>query len=185
MSLKSGAASADKLVDVFLNNSFIRAAAITSIAVGGYMPIGSEINCVPLLKAMFDGGVNICLPIIQNKGATLLFRGWEPDDDMHLNSLGVPEPLPSASLAIPDVLLVPMLAFDLEGNRLGYGGGYYDNTIRSLRAKNKLEGKPLIIGVAFSGQLSKQVSVSSKDEPLDWILTEIGAIKVSEEVKEV
>ena len=126
MSLKSGAASADKLVDVFLNNSFIRAAALTSIAVGGYMPIGSEINCVPLLKAMFDGGVNICLPIIQNKGATLLFRGWEPDDNMHLNSLGVPEPLPSASLAIPDVLLVPMLAFDKKGYRLGYGKGFYD-----------------------------------------------------------
>ncbi len=147
------------------------------------MPIGSEINCIPLLKTMISEGVNICLPIIQSKGAPLLFRGWELDDDMQLNSLGVSEPLPSASLAVPDVLLVPMLAFDLEGNRLGYGGGYYDNTIRSLRTENKLGGKPLIIGVAFSGQLSKQVRVSSKDEPLDWILTETGAIKVLEEVK--
>jgi len=182
LSLKSGALSADKLVDVFLNNSFIRAAAVTSIAVGGYMPIGSEINCIPLLKTMIAEGVNICLPIAGRLGSTLVFRSWKPEDNMKLNSLGISEPLPSATLAIPDVLLVPMLAFDLKGNRLGYGGGYYDNTIKSLRTKNNLGSKTLIIGMAFSGQLSKQVHISSTDQPVDWILTEADAINVSEGV---
>jgi len=146
------------------------------------MPIGSEINCIPLLKTMIAEGVNICLPIAGRLGSTLVFRSWKPEDNMKLNSLGISEPLPSATLAIPDILLVPMLAFDLKGNRLGYGGGYYDNTIKSLRAKNNLGSKPLIIGMAFSGQLSKQVHISSTDQPVDWILTEADVINVSEGV---
>lgn len=180
MNLKFGEESADKLVDVFLNNSLLRAAVSTANVVGGYMPIESEIDCIPLLKTLFTEGFNICLPLMGRSGSPLSFRSWEPEDNMKLNSFSIPEPLRSTSLAIPDVLLVPMLVFDLKGNRLGYGGGYYDNTIRSLRAKNKLGSKLLTVGVAFSGQISEQVHVSSKDEPLDWILTETDAMYVSE-----
>lgn len=137
----------------------------------GYMPIGSEIDCVPLMRRLTESDVALCLPVVAGPDAPLIFRRWSPDDRLVTGSFGISEPLGTAAQVAPQVVLVPMLAFDRVGNRLGYGGGYYDRTLKQLRAN----GDVIAIGVAFAGQLRDKVPVSDADQPLDWILTEVGA----------
>jgi len=141
----------------------------------GYMPIGSELDCLPLLNRLAAAGVPLCLPVVTAPGQPLVFRSWLPDDPLAPGSFGTSEPTAAAPEVSPQVLLVPMLAFDRQGHRLGYGGGYYDRTLKALRAARDGGGGIVAIGVAFAGQLRDKVPVSEDDQPLDWILTEIGA----------
>lgn len=141
------------------------------------MPIGSEIDCVPLLKRLAESDADLCLPVVTGPDAPLTFRRWQPDDRLVTGSFGISEPTAAAPELSPRVLLVPMLAFDRRGNRLGYGGGYYDRTLKELRAQADV----VAIGVAFAGQLRDKVPVSDTDQPLDWILTEIGATYFGDE----
>lgn len=138
------------------------------------MPIGSEIDCLPLLHRLNAAGVPLCLPVVSGSDAPLRFRFWAPDDPLVAGTFGTSEPAAAAQEVSPQVLLVPMLAFDRNGNRLGYGGGYYDRTLKALRAASD-GGGIVAIGVAFAGQLRDKVPVSETDQPLDWILTEVGA----------
>ncbi|MFT5180286.1 MAG: 5-formyltetrahydrofolate cyclo-ligase [Alphaproteobacteria bacterium] len=140
------------------------------------MPIGSEIDCLPLLNRLDAAGVPLCLPVVTAPEAPLLFRRWAPGDPMVTGSFGISEPALAAPEVSPQVLLVPMLAFDRHGNRLGYGGGYYDRTLKALRAAADV----VAIGVAFAGQLRDKVPVSENDQPLDWILTEVGATCIAD-----
>ena len=94
---------------------------------------------------------------------------------MVAGSFGISEPVATAPEESPNVLLVPMLAVDRQGNRLGYGGGYYDRTLKALRAA----GPVIAIGVAFAGQLRDKVPIAEGDQPLDWILTEVGATPIA------
>jgi 5-formyltetrahydrofolate cyclo-ligase len=98
----------------------------------------------------------------------LIFRAWEPGDKLVPGVWDIPIPQESAEEVLPDVLLVPMLAFDRAGYRLGYGGGFYDRTLEKLRALKKVTA----IGVAYQAQLVDQVPVGPHDAPLDYILTE-------------
>jgi len=139
--------------------------------VAGYMPIGSEIDCLPLLRMLAADGVPLCLPVVVAPGAPLTFRRWSPGDALALGTFGISEPTDAAPEVVPQTLLVPMLAFDRQGRRLGYGGGYYDRTLEALRAADDI----VAIGVAFAGQLRDKVPVGEGDQPLDWILTEAGA----------
>ena len=143
--------------------------------VAGYMPIGSEIDCLPLLNRLAAAGVALCLPVVVAPNAPLIFRRWTSDDSLVTGSFGISEPTKSALEVTPQVLLVPMLAFDRQGHRLGYGGGYYDRTLKALRTADDGGDDVLAIGVAFAGQLRDKVPVSGSDQPLDWILTEVGA----------
>lgn len=142
----------------------------------GYMPIGSELDCLPLMNRLAVADVPLCLPVVTAPGQPLIFRRWQPDDSLVTGSFGISEPTEAAPEVSPQVLLVPMLAFDRQGHRLGYGGGYYDRTLKALRAARDGGGDIVAIGVAFAGQLSDKVPVSQNDQPLDWILTEVGAI---------
>ena len=104
-----------------------------------------------------------------------MFRRWRDGDEVDKGPFGVAEPKPSAEELCPDVLLVPLLAFDRAGYRLGYGGGYYDRTLRGLRAL-----KPIIaIGVGFAAQEISATPRGPGDEPVDWIVTEIEAFKIN------
>lgn len=171
-----GAASATGLVARFHNTPALSALMTPGTVCAGYMPIGSELDCLPLLSKLAAADVPLCLPVVTAPGQPLLFRRWLPDDPLAPGSFGTSEPRAAAPEVTPQVLLVPMLAFDRQGHRLGYGGGYYDRTLRVLRAA----GEIVAIGVAFAGQLRDKVPVSEGDEPLDWILTEIGATCIAD-----
>lgn len=171
-----GAASATGLVARFHNTPALRALMTPTSIFAGYMPIGSELDCRPLLNRLAAAGVPLCLPVVTAPDAPLLFRRWLPDDPLVPGSFGISEPGAAAPEVTPQVLLVPMLAFDRQGHRLGYGGGYYDRTLKALRAAHDI----VAIGVAFAGQLRDKVPVSGGDEPLDWILTEISATCVAD-----
>jgi 5-formyltetrahydrofolate cyclo-ligase len=148
--------------------------------IAGYMPIGSEIDCLPLLNRLTATGVPVGLPAVAAPDAPLVFRRWLPDDPLVMGSFGISEPTEAAQQVTPQVVLVPMLAFDRQGHRLGYGGGYYDRTLKALRAASNGGGDIVAIGVAFAGQLRDKVPVTHDDQPLDWILTEVGAACVAE-----
>jgi 5-formyltetrahydrofolate cyclo-ligase len=152
---------------------FLAAIALEPEAVvSGYWPVGDEFDVRPTLERLHAAGHACCLPVVVGKTKPLLFRRWEPGDTLVPAALGIPVPLPEADELVPAVLLVPMLAFDDAGYRLGYGGGFYDMTLDALRAGG---GAPIAVGAAFAGQRVAQVPRDANDERLDWILTEDGA----------
>jgi 5-formyltetrahydrofolate cyclo-ligase len=142
-------------------------------SVSGFYPYQAEINVLPLLARLGSEGWRTALPIVMAKGAPLTFRAWAPGEPTGRGIWDIHIPLDSAAELQPDVLLVPMLAFDRRGYRLGYGGGFYDRTLAELR---KL--KPVVaIGVAYALQEMDEIPAAPYDEPLDWILTERGVIE--------
>jgi 5-formyltetrahydrofolate cyclo-ligase len=142
--------------------------------VSAFSAIGDEISPVPLAMMLLGRGHALCLPVMQGKGRALMFRSWRPGDPTTAAVWCIEEPLPSAPVVVPDVLLVPLLAFDASGYRLGYGGGFYDRTLADLRAR-----KPVVaIGLAFDEQRVGAVPHSAGDERLDWVLTPSGPMRV-------
>ena len=142
-------------------------------AISGFWPMGDEIDISPLLSQLHGGGHPIGLPVVVGKGQPLIFRTWHPGLALVAGGFKTEVPPPSAPELVPEVLIVPLLAFDSEGYRLGYGGGFYDRTLEKLR---KARGKrPLAVGVAFSAQHVARVPRDHYDQPLDWIVTEKNA----------
>ncbi len=136
--------------------------------VSGFWPIREEIDIRPLMDALFEEGCRLALPVVQGRGQRLLFRAWRPGDALESGVFGTLQP-PAASEPIePDALLVPMLACDGEGWRLGYGGGFYDRTLEDLRRRRKVTA----IGVGFDLQLVPEVPHGADDQRLDWLLTD-------------
>ena len=171
-----GAAAATGLVYRFVSTPALRALMTPDRMFAAYYPMGDELDCLPLLRRLAAIGVPTCLPSVVRRGEPLAFRRWLPDDPLRNVAFGLSEPLPEAASVTPSVLLVPMLAFDRDGHRLGYGGGFYDRTLASLRAADPAT---VAIGVAFAGQLRDAVPVGPRDETLDWIVTEAGALEVA------
>ena len=136
--------------------------------VAGYSPIRSEIDPAPLMKNLAAQGVQLALPAITARGKSLIFRAWSPSDRLMLGSLGIPEPSPAAAELVPDILLVPLAAFDRAGHRIGYGAGHYDVTLAHLRKAKAAIG----IGIAFAVQEIKAVPMQPHDVALDYVLTE-------------
>lgn len=142
-------------------------------SVSGFLPYRSEIDVTALLGALSKIGCTTCLPIVIGEQEPLIFRQWQPGDKTETGVWNIPIPLQCAAPVEPDILLVPLLAFDNTGYRLGYGGGFYDRTIEKLR-----HIKPIVtIGVAYSAQQTRNVPTDKHDQQLDWILTEKGPIK--------
>ena len=143
------------------------------LIVSGFLSIGDEIDATPLMQRLIDDGYRLCLPVMEGKGKSLVFRAWSPGDPLAETTWSIREPLPSAQVLDPDIVLGPLLAFDGAGYRLGYGGGFYDRTLARLRAI-----KPIVsIGIAFDEQRVDAVPHADYDEPLDWILTPSGPMK--------
>jgi 5-formyltetrahydrofolate cyclo-ligase len=143
-------------------------AAQPGAAVAGFLSIGEEIDTLPTLSALAAAGHPLCLPVMQGKAAPLLFRAWAPGDAVTERMWGIREPLATKPAVVPDVLLVPLLAFDRAGWRLGYGGGFYDRTLRFLRQRGR---GVVAMGLAFDAQEVDAVPHLDYDEPLDWVLT--------------
>jgi 5-formyltetrahydrofolate cyclo-ligase len=138
--------------------------------VSGFLAIGDELDTMPLLRALHARGYPLCLPVMQGRGLSLLFRSWRPDDPLNTRQWGIREPCDASPLVTPDLLLVPLLAFDRTGQRLGYGGGYYDRTLAQLRQRQPI----LAIGVACAAQEVDAVPHLDYDQILDGVLTETG-----------
>jgi 5-formyltetrahydrofolate cyclo-ligase len=143
--------------------------------VSGYYPYQSEISVLPLLGRLAGDGWATCLPVVLGMGLPLEFRSWYPGEPTISGKWGIPRPAESAVQVEPDVLLVPLLAFDRVGYRLGYGGGFYDRTLSMLRAKKRV----IAIGVAFSGQEIDAVPRDMTDQALDFVLTETGLVSLT------
>ena len=136
--------------------------------VSGFIPYKSEITTVPLMNRLRREGWETCLPIVIAQEQPLIFRAWAPGDPLVPGVWDIPMPPEAAPEMLPDVLLVPMLAFDRRGYRLGYGGGFYDRTLEKLRALKKV----VAIGVAYSAQMVDEVPIGIHDAPLDYVMTE-------------
>jgi 5-formyltetrahydrofolate cyclo-ligase len=136
--------------------------------VAGYSPIRSEIDPTPLMRALAAQGVQLALPAITARGKSLVFRAWSPGDRLMLGSLGIPEPSPAAAELVPDIMLVPLAAFDRAGHRIGYGAGHYDVTLAHLRKAKTI----VAIGVGFAVQEIRAIPMQPHDVALDYVLTE-------------
>ena len=136
--------------------------------VSGFMPLKSEINPLPLMRKAASAGAMLALPAIAGRGQPLIMRAYAFGDDFARGQWGIREPRPEAPEVAPDILLVPLAVFDRAGHRIGYGAGYYDMTIRALRAKKKV----VAIGIAFAAQEIPHVPATARDERLDLVLTE-------------
>ena len=157
-----------------LARSFVAAfATAPGMVVSGYWPMGDEIDPRPLLALLAAAGCRVALPVVTGPGRCLDFRAWTPGDPLEPGPFGTSHP-PAASPPLrPELLLVPLLAFDRRGWRLGYGGGFYDRTLAALRR----DGGALAVGVAFAVQEVAAVPHDQYDQPLDGLATEVGAFR--------
>jgi 5-formyltetrahydrofolate cyclo-ligase len=143
--------------------------AITpSTIVSGFMRLKSEINPLPLLQKLATAGAQLALPAIAGRGKPLIMRAWTSGTPLDRGQWGIREPKPDAPEVEPDILIVPLLAFDRAGHRIGYGAGYYDMTIGRLRSIKPVTA----VGIAFAAQEVPQVPTTPRDARLDLVLTE-------------
>ena len=144
---------------------------ITNKIIGGYYPVNFEIDDLALLREFKKNKFNISLPIIK-KNFQMDFYSWSFSEPLKINKYGIPEP-EAKNIVYPDVLLIPLVAFDKNLNRLGYGGGYYDRLIEKLSKKKNI----IKIGLAFSIQEIDKVPTNMYDQKLDFIVTNKNIIK--------
>lgn len=136
----------------------------------GYMPIRTEIDPRPAMAQMARFGP-VGVPVVLGEGLALEFRRWEVDAPMVAGPFGAEVPA-LADLVIPDLIVLPLVAFDRSGRRLGYGGGFYDRTLELLRTS-----RPVVaVGFAYSAQQADDLPVEATDQPLDAVVTERGVI---------
>jgi 5-formyltetrahydrofolate cyclo-ligase len=136
-----------------------------------YHASGAEMDPRPLAENLIKLGWKIALPACEAPDEPVVFRGWKPGDRLAPDALGIASPLVSAGDLTPDLVIVPLIAFDAAGARLGQGGGYYDRTLAELRAS---KGAPPCVGLAFAGQEVEAVPREDHDQKLDGVLTELG-----------
>jgi 5-formyltetrahydrofolate cyclo-ligase len=138
------------------------------MTLSGYSPLKSEISPLPMMRRCADAGAALALPVVVGRGKPLIMRAWSFGAPLGSGVWGIREPVAEAPQVFPDILLVPLLAFDRTGHRIGYGAGYYDMTIAELRAR-----KPVVaIGIAFAAQEIAVVPTTPRDARLDLVLTE-------------
>ena len=173
-----------KRKEIFLNNGVIFAEIISNHFytwfenqnninnLAFYYPINTEVDPFPIVRSLKERHLNYCLPVVQKLNSPLIFREWKKDTKLVESNFGAKIPCDGA-LLVPDLILIPLLAYDDFGYRLGYGGGFYDRTI--LNFKKNIEKKIFTVGLAFSCQkYSGKLPIDKNDEKIDSILTEKG-----------
>jgi len=135
--------------------------------IAGYAPMPSEIDALPLMRRLAKAGRSLCLPVVEAAGLPLTFRRWVPGEPLEKGRMGVRVPAATSALVTPQIVLVPLLAFDRQGYRLGLGAGFYDRTLENLRASGDVSA----IGVAFDEQAVEAVPHEGHDQRLDAIIT--------------
>jgi 5-formyltetrahydrofolate cyclo-ligase len=142
--------------------------AVAGMIVSGFMPLKSEISPLPLMRKVAAAGAQLALPVVAGRGKPLIMRAYAFGDELAAGQWGIRQPKSEAPEVAPDILIVPLLAFDRAGHRLGYGAGYYDMTISSLRANKPVTA----IGIAYAAQEIDAVPITARDARLDLVLTE-------------
>lgn len=150
--------------------------------VAGYVQRGSELDPLPILEALRNDGHRLALPVVTAKNAPMVFRAWMPGEPLAIDATGLPAPPATAPEVVPGALIVPLVAFDDNGTRLGTGGGYYDRTLASLRAGNP---NLVVIGVGFAAQRERELPREATDVPLDAMITERGMLWFRERASRV
>jgi 5-formyltetrahydrofolate cyclo-ligase len=143
-------------------------------AVSAYWPKGDELDPRPVMAALAERGHEIGLPLVTAPATPLSFRRWRPGDRLEPAGFGLEVPAESQPEVVPALLLVPLLAFDRKGTRLGYGGGFYDRTLAALRAR----GPAPAVGLAYAGQEFPDLPCTPTDLPMDWIVTEAEVLAI-------
>ncbi|MBK5949558.1 5-formyltetrahydrofolate cyclo-ligase [Rhodobium orientis] len=144
---------------------------VSGRAVSGFWPIRGEIDPLPLMAHLAGEGARLCLPVVLD-AQTLVFRAWTGDPDALVPArFGLMEPRPEAEPVRPDIMLVPLAAYDGAFNRIGYGAGYYDRAIAAMEAENH---QPLLVGVAYACQRVEDVPAEPHDRPLAMVFTDAG-----------
>ena len=152
----------EKIVNL-INKNF----KFKKISVAGYYPVNYEVNILGFLTKLHKKGVTISLPVIK-KNYKMTFKKWGPNQSLFLNKYGIPEPINTNKTIMPDIILVPLVAYDQKLNRLGYGAGYYDRVLKKLSMHKKI----ITIGIGFSFQKCMNIPVDKNDYVLDYILNE-------------
>ena len=143
----------------------------TNLVIGAYMPIRTEISPLMAMKKIWQRGYKICVPVVMKDGAPLKFLEWTPETKMVSGAFGAQIPEKS-NLLIPDVIITPLAAFDTNGYRLGYGGGFYDRSFEEISNLKKI----VAVGFAYSAQEVLLVPREATDYKLDAIITEQGIL---------
>lgn len=141
------------------------------LTIAGYHAKGDEVDVLPALSALVAAGHSTALPVVTGRAWPLVFRLWRPGHPLVPGAFRIMEPMGDAPLIQPDIVLVPLLAYDQAGYRLGYGGGFYDRTLEVLRA----EAPTVAVGIGYAGQGVDKLPIDAYDQRLDWIVTEQGA----------
>ena len=150
---------------------FLKIDKLNLKSIGGYYPSNYEIDDLDILDLLEKKNFKISLPVIK-KDNQMNFYSWSRNDPLKINKFGIPEPV-SYKIFYPDILLVPLVAYDSSLNRLGYGGGYYDRYIKKIEKIKKV----FKIGLAFSYQKIKKIPLNQYDKKLDFIITEKEILK--------
>ena len=161
----------DIQIDFYQILKILKKEKISKKIIGGYFPVNFEIDDLKMLKKFERNKFNISLPVIK-KNFQMDFYKWSFSDPLKINKYGIPEP-ETKNIVYPDILLIPLVAFDKNLNRLGYGGGYYDRLIKKI-SKNK---KIIKIGLALSVQEVDKIPINIHDQKLDYIVTNKHIIK--------
>ncbi|MFB2550343.1 5-formyltetrahydrofolate cyclo-ligase [Ensifer soli] len=177
LAARDAIASADRLEAslAMADNAGDRIALSPGEIVAGFLPIRSEADIRPLMHRLRERGARLCTPVVIDR-ETIVFRELVAGAHLIKTGFGTVGPGPEAAVLDPDLMLVPLSAFDAAGNRIGYGAGHYDRAIARLRAKGRA---PRLIGIAFDCQEVASVPAEPHDVPLEAILTETGLRQVS------
>lgn len=134
--------------------------------IAGYYPIDNELDCLVLLKKLHQYGHSICLPIVKAQNKPMIFKQWQRGEKLIDGAYNIKIPSKNAPIIKPDIIIMPLVAYDKNGNRLGYGKGYYDRTIV------KMDKRPILIGYGYKMQQVEHIEHQSHDVPLDYIVNE-------------
>jgi len=146
--------------------------------VSGFLSISDEINTRPTLHKLSTEAFELCLPVVLEPQASLTFRVWKEGDELENGPLGTRHPLVAMKTVIPDVMLVPLLAYDEGGNRIGWGGGFYDRTLAAYISDGR---RVVAVGLAYDDQQVVAVPADELDVKMDWIVTEKRILKTTKE----
>lgn len=168
---EQGQSAAQACSDILSSNLCLSSGKV----VASYKALRCELDPEPLTRTLRGKGGRIALPVVTGKHQPLMFRAYAPGDELAPGYAGIPEPLPRADALCPDVFLVPLLAFDRRGHRLGYGGGFYDRTLSLARLCKRV----MAIGLAYACQEIANVPQGMHDVTLDGVVTEKEFIRIS------
>jgi len=138
------------------------------VIVSGFSPLKSEIDPLPLMRKLAAAGAQLALPVVAGRGKPLIMRSYAFGQPLNAGIWGIQEPAEDAAEVEPDIVIVPLVAFDRKGHRIGYGAGYYDMTINRLRQRNPV----VAVGMGYSVQEVPEAPATSSDARLDLVLTE-------------